>query len=198
MGFLTLLKADLVDAGALFREALTLAQRIEDQIGSGWALAGLARLASRVGDHAHARALHRESLAIFRQQGDRRSIAYTLLNLGNVAICLDDLAETRASFRESLIISRRLGDLQAITVSLEGMAEVACLQSQPSRAIPLISAASFLRKNASLPRSPADGEKMDQAIMSAREALGEAAFCAAWDAGQALTLEQAVEYALSL
>ena len=38
---------------------------------------------------------------------------------------------------------------------------------------------------------------MDKQMASVREALGEEAFAAAWDAGRAMTWEQAVEYALS-
>lgn len=36
----------------------------------------------------------------------------------------------------------------------------------------------------------------DQAIAAARAALGEEKFKAAWEEGQKITLEQAVEYAL--
>jgi len=36
----------------------------------------------------------------------------------------------------------------------------------------------------------------DTAVASAAEALGEAAFAAAWGAGRAMTLDEAVEYGL--
>ena len=38
---------------------------------------------------------------------------------------------------------------------------------------------------------------MDKTMASVRDAQGEAAFAAAWDAGRAMPWEQAVEYALS-
>jgi len=70
-------------------------------------------------------------------------------------------------------------------------------QSQSSRAARLGGAASALRESIGSPRSPAEQEEIDQQVAAVREALGEAAFAAAWDAGRAMTWEQAVEYALA-
>ena len=58
-------------------------------------------------------------------------------------------------------------------------------------------AASALRESIGSPWSPAEQEEIDQQVAAVREALGEAAFAAAWDAGRAMTWEQAVEYALA-
>jgi len=94
-------------------------------------------------------------------------------------------------------MTRQLRDRRVIAHSLEGMTGVAQGQSQSSRAARLGGAASALRESIGSPRSPAEQEEIDQQVAAVREALGEAAFAAAWDAGRAMTWEQAVEYALA-
>ena len=66
-----------------------------------------------------------------------------------------------------------------------------------SRAARLGGAASALRESIGSPQTPAEQETTDKTMGAVREALGGGAFAAAWDAGRAMTLEQAVEYALS-
>ena len=44
---------------------------------------------------------------------------------------------------------------------------------------------------------PADDEAYERNLASARAQLSEAAFNAAWDEGRALSMEQAIDYALS-
>ena len=54
-----------------------------------------------------------------------------------------------------------------------------------------------LREEIGAPTWLKDKQRQDRAIAEARTALGEVAFAAAWEAGRALTWEQAVEYALA-
>ncbi len=75
------------------------------------------------------------------------------------------------------------------------MADVAHGQGQPERAARLWGAAALRESIGSIgsPLPPVEQEKVDKTMASAREALGEAAFTAAWDAGRAMTLDEAVE-----
>ena len=197
LGFLTHAQGDSAGARALYEESLTIQRQVEDLIGIGWSLAGLGDVAFHQGDYVEARALFSESLTILRRQGDQRGTAYTLKSLGDVASCQGDFAEARALFSESLAIVRRLADPRGVADSLEGMAGIAYRQSRPSRAVHLLAAASSLRGNVGIPRAPAYSVGIEKWMSSAREALGEDAFAAAWDAGRAMTWEQAVEHALS-
>ena len=108
-----------------------------------------------------------------------------------------DLAGARALYEESLTISRHLGDQGGIAEGLDGLACVARGQSQLSRAARLGGAASALRESIGSPQTPAEQETTDKTMGAVREALGGGAFAAAWDAGRAMSWEQAVEYALS-
>jgi len=81
--------------------------------------------------------------------------------------------------------------------SLNGLADTACVEQHYERAVRLFGAASQLRDMLGLRPVPPDQEYHDQHIALTRARLGEAAFAAAWAEGRALTLDQAIEYALS-
>src|SRR5262249_2995843 len=53
-----------------------------------------------------------------------------------------------------------------------------------------------LRESLARPRTPEEGEETGRLRNPLRDALGELDFDAAWDAGRAMTYEQAVAYAL--
>jgi hypothetical protein len=79
---------------------------------------------------------------------------------------------------------------------LEGLAWVAAADEQSPRAARLGGAAEALREalGAPLPASLCAGH--DRAVQAMRTALGEEACAAAWAAGRALPLEQAIAEAL--
>ena len=197
LGNVALCQGDYAGARALHEESLAVERQLGNQQGIAESLGNLGSVADSQGDYVGARALHEESLAICRQLGDQKGIADSLGNLGNVALCQGDYAAARALQVESLAIQRQLGNQEGVAYSLEGMAGVADGLNKTSRAAQLWGAASSLRDTIGCPLSPAEQEKTAKVIASVREALGENAFAAAWDAGRAMTREQAVEYALS-
>ncbi len=64
------------------------------------------------------------------------------------------------------------------------------------RAARLCGAADALHDLSRFSLSPAERVERDRALAAARAALGEEAFAAVYAEGQAMTMEQAVEYAL--
>ena len=63
---------------------------------------------------------------------------------------------------------------------------------------PLLGAAAALREESGVPVPASEREDHDRAVAAARTTLGETAFAAAWAAGRALTMEEAVNEALAL
>ncbi len=190
-------QSDFAGARALYEEGLSLFRQLGDQQGVANALNNLGNVAYQQGDLADARALQEEGLTLSRQLGDQNGIAESLINLGVVAFEQGDFVGARALHEESLTLYRQLGDQRGIACNLEGMSAVACGQSQASRAARLGAAASALRASIGSPFPPAAQGKIDAQVAAVRAALGEAAFVAAWDAGRAMTMEQAMEYALA-
>jgi hypothetical protein len=69
---------------------------------------------------------------------------------------------------------------------------------QTERAARLLGADEALREAHTIPIWPDAGELCDRLVVTARAALGDETFAAAWAAGRILSLEQAIAEALSL
>lgn len=189
-------QGDSVAARALHEESLTIQRELGDKYGIAHSLACLGLVASHQGDYVVARTLHEESLTIRRELGDKYGIAYSLMNLGNVVFNQGDYVAARALHEESLTISREVGNKSGIADCLDALAELARQEQQERRAASLWGAATVLREEIGVPRSPEDQELFDRWFAEARSALGDTAFAAAWEVGRAMTLDQAVAYAL--
>jgi hypothetical protein len=84
-----------------------------------------------------------------------------------------------------------------IAESLEIAARLALAEGWPERAARLLGAADALRDAIGAPLPPVYRAAHEHDMATARTALGDAAFAAAWAAGRALALEQAVAEALA-
>ena len=189
-------QGDFAGARALYEESLSLYRQSGDQRSIAFMLGGLGRVAQRQDDYMRARALHEESLNLFRQLGDQNGIANVLGYQGLVAQNQGDFAGARALYEESLSLFRQVGDQQGIVNALSGLGIVAQRQSQMERSARLSGAFASLRDSIGNDLDPMDQEEMDIMLTTTRVALGDDAFAAAWDAGRAMTLDEAVEYAL--
>jgi hypothetical protein len=83
-----------------------------------------------------------------------------------------------------------------IVESVEGLAELAMAQGQLERAVRLVGTATALRDALGTPMPPNGRAQYERDLAAMRAALGEETFTAAWAAGSAMTLEDAVQYAL--
>ena len=105
---------------------------------------------------------------------------------------------SKVELKESLILSRELGVKQGIAECLDGLAGVGVVLGVPERSARLLGAAEELREIISSPLPPADRAEVDGYVAAVRDALDEEAFEAAWAEGRAMTIEEAIEYALDL
>jgi hypothetical protein len=80
---------------------------------------------------------------------------------------------------------------------LEDMGGLAALEGLPQRALRLVGAASNLRVEIGAPLSPVEQVKLEKLLEPARQALNDLAQAAAFGEGRAMSLEQAIDYALS-
>jgi non-specific serine/threonine protein kinase len=141
-------------------------------------------------------ALHSESLALFREIGDKWNIAFALYGLAFVALRQSDYERAARFFTDSVILCKEVGNRWIGEECLEGFARLASATGHYRRAARLFGAAEVLREALGHHRSPTDQAYHDERMASTRSALGDAAFDAASAEGQAMTLEQAIEYAL--
>jgi len=197
LGEVAVMQEDAEWATALLAESLALFREQEDRLGIGWALNHLGHVAQLQGKHAHATQLHEESLALFRGYGAQNlGIASAFQSLGEVALAHGDPVHATARYAESLALFRDLGDKGGMAWCLAGLGSVAALGGQLERAARLWGAAEAQREAIGARPAPAARLTYERALATARAQLGEAAFSAAWAAGQAMPLEQAMTEAL--
>ena len=148
-------------------------------------------------DCSAGRLLHEESLSIRRELGDRAGIASCLTNLGSIALEQGEYGSARALLTEGLAIRRELANRLGLAECLEAFAALAFGLGRPGRGARLCGQAARLRDEIGSPLPPYERLGHNRRVASARASFGnDAAFDRAWQEGRAMTLEQAVDYAL--
>ncbi len=137
-----------------------------------------------------------ESLELRRQLGNKWGIGVSLGILGWVAMREEKWDRATARLGESLEVRREIGDQSGCAWCLERLAAVAMAQGQTEKAARLFGAGAALRASIRSVIDPADQPAYDSKISSLRRGLGKERFTAVWEEGGALTLEDAVAYAL--
>jgi non-specific serine/threonine protein kinase len=98
--------------------------------------------------------------------------------------------------KESLMLGCELDDKLSIASVITELGYVADAQRQPARAAQLLGAAEALRSVMGISLSNAERIDYDRRVSALCTYLGEETFSTAWAMGQAMTLEQAIAYAL--
>ena len=124
------------------------------------------------------------------------TITYALYGLGKVADAKGDYVSAHSYHVEALRIRRGLGNRRVLIYSLDALATLAVTHQKAMLAARLFGAADDLQRLIHFTISPRERAERDQAIAAARTALGEEEFAKAWAEGQAMTLEEAIAYAL--
>jgi tetratricopeptide (TPR) repeat protein len=186
--------SDYAQATVLFQEGLALARQDGNPYTVATALMTLARVVRAEGDYARAIELYKESLAAFLELEDAFGV-FVLFELAQATIDLGDYARATALFRQ--IISEHKEARWTIPASLEGLAALAAAQGAGERAARLWGAAEVVREATNLPIDAIDARAYERWVAAARTRFDANAFAAAWAAGRAMTVEQAIAYALS-
>jgi predicted ATPase/class 3 adenylate cyclase len=182
---------------ALIREAHGMFEELGVPRGMAdttWLLAIVARLD---GDTARARTLAEESLELHRAHGDRFGTTDALHVLGRIALAQGDLATARSVFLEALAYDEQVENRTGMGIVLDNLAAGESAEGRHLAAVRLAGASDAI-KEAAGGHAPPPFIDLPDPRDSARVVLGEAAVDAAWEEGQAMTLEQALAYARSL
>jgi predicted ATPase/class 3 adenylate cyclase/sugar phosphate isomerase/epimerase len=197
LGRMALQDGDYAGARAMFEEGLSVRRSIGDRWGTATSLTCLGELARTEGDLRQATAYLTEALTVARETGIKAAIAWALHEMGHVALAQGDTGQAGLQLAESLRIAREIDQRQRIAATLAGIAGVMAAQGQPARAARLFGAAAALFDGLGVTMERADRMADERDEAAARAALGDEAFASSWEAGRALTLEQAVDEALA-
>jgi DNA-binding NarL/FixJ family response regulator len=180
------------------REALPIARGIDNKYEIGSILIFLGNVLRDEHEYAQAKAHYEEGLALFQEIGADFDAVDVLSWLGLLAQAQGDQSQAEDYFKKSLAGWQAMGTLQwkGVANCLEGLAAAKVAYRQFAVAIHLFGAADALREAlASSARSRISAEDRHAAL---RVELGETLFAEEWAAGRALSVEEAVAYALAL
>ncbi|MBV9170632.1 MAG: tetratricopeptide repeat protein, partial [Chloroflexi bacterium] len=186
-----------VSAGeALYRESLEQFEQLRDPWGRSVVVRALAAVLLDRREYAAARTLYDECVPLFRDTGDVRGLAQTLLSLGKAALREGSLDQAEQVYAEALAHWRDLDISSGVVRCLVGLGAVAAARGQLERAATLLAAASGLAPSVGVRYAASDAEEQARAIDEVRAHLGQPRFAAAWAAGEALSLDGAIQAAL--
>jgi hypothetical protein len=148
------------------------------------------------GDIALARQKYEAALAASRETGELFRQTMNLANLSMTAYIEGDFERawelSAAALRSWLELKARQGVISQLAM----MAGPLTRLGDPLRAARLLGAFAALGDQLDIAHHPTDGPQMAEYERVTRDALGEAAFAAAWAEGRQMTLEEAVAAAL--
>jgi predicted ATPase/class 3 adenylate cyclase len=176
------------ESEALFR---TLGQRW----GIAWCLWVRGAQARDRGDVRTARSHLEEALGIFRDLGDRMGATVSRVVLGHLFRDQDDPVSAYAIYTEALTVFRETESYWGCVHALKALAVLAKRQDDLERAARLWGAAAALRESLGDRVPLLEPLREDEDLPATRAALGDAANAASWEAGRAMSLEEAVAYA---
>jgi predicted ATPase len=196
LGHIAQMRGDLDQAMAYLEESLTLARRVGADFWAGAPLSGLAQVALLRGDLDQSAAYFEESLALCRRVGSGFWAGFQLFGLSHIARLQGDLAGATRLACEQLTTWRGLGVPRYLARCLESIGLIAAAAKRGTRAARLLGAAAALRATVGELQAPHWRAEIERETTCAREALGEPRWSAAFAAGRALSLEEAVAEAL--
>jgi predicted ATPase/transcriptional regulator with XRE-family HTH domain len=188
-----IMEEDPARAEVLLAESRVIGQRAGPASDClAWTLHQLGHAAQLHGAYERAAQQHQESLAHFAASDYPTGPPTAYHGLGTAALGLGNGGDAARWFAQGLALSQMESNLASLAWCLAGLGSAAALDEAPVRAARLWGAAEGLRQTIGCRRAPAARATDERALAVARSQLGDEAFAAAWAAGEALTLEEAL------
>lgn len=188
-------RMSIAEAKPMLAEALPLYRKIGDQTGEARVLWGTGNANFFAKEYADAVPVLEEAVALNRKLDDRFGLGWSIHTLGLVKFNLGDLERARACWHEAIHLFAAAGDVPGMVLQLDNLSALARQDGDFQRAGRLWAAASAhqISSGTGLGRLLREEEGR-----TGREGLSDDEAARVWAEGQALSLEQAVAYALEV
>jgi tetratricopeptide (TPR) repeat protein len=183
-------------ATEITEESMDLFREQGDKNSLAWCLNNLGMMVYSQGDLGRAAQLTEETVALFRELGARADVSIGLYNLGWIALLQNDIGRAADLYTESLTLAWDTGMNPIVHHDLEGLACLAGAKGDAERAARLWGAAQSIHEAKDIPRDTDFLAEADTRISSVRSGMGEDIWEEAWNKGRAMSLDEAVSYAL--
>lgn len=202
LGILARDVGDYEKAIRLYQEALRIDTEIGDKRAMAYPLKNLGVVALDLEQHDEAQAYYAQALVLRQEVGDKWGVVSVLSSMGDVASAQKQYRQAAQFYADSLRLNQEIGDHSHNMHNLYGLASVAANQTPVTeenlrRAACLIGFwQGTLAETGVVPQVWLQ-EEYDALNRVVQAALDEAVYAACWQEGKAMTLEQAVAYALA-
>jgi len=185
-------------ADGYLKEGLLVSRKMGDEgrFPTAWSLAFLGDLFLYRDDLERAGSLYEESVAITRELKNRNFLAYSARRLGYVALKSEEFDRALELFTESLMLNREIDHRLGIASSLGAFGKVAALEGELIRAAKLLGATDTVINEIATPLYMVDRFEYENAAQIVRSKPEDQAITAAWEEGQGMSLEEALDLAL--
>lgn len=203
LGILARDVGDYEKAIRLYKEALRIDTEIGDKRAMAYPLKNLGVVALDLEQYDEAQAYYAEVLAIRQEIGDKWGEASVLSSMGDVASAQKQHHQAAQFYADSLRRNQEIGDQSHNMHNLYGLASVAAKQMPVTetnlrRAANLIGflQSTFVETTGVVPQVWLQVE-YDELMQTVQAALGAAVYSGCWQEGKAMTLAQAIAFALA-
>lgn len=181
-------------------EGLALAQADGDHFRIAMTLNILGDLARSQQKYEEALAHYERSAASLRELNAQRDLASVLCNLGFACLHLGSIERAHTLFRESMEIQQTQQNIPGVAECLLGFAAIATRQDMPAAGARLLGASTAAAGKRVTVATVWRATRMEykQTLELARVGLSESGFQEEQAIGQAMSVEQAIHFALSL
>jgi tetratricopeptide (TPR) repeat protein len=190
------LHGDIQAAWDLTDEALRLtnAAEVAGHVADVYEMRG--SLAAYDGRYEEARLWFERAMDGYRAVGADFNVLLNKSNLAHLARQFGHYQEALERYRETIVGFHEVGQLGAVAHQLECFGFLAREDDQNERALKLFAAAEALRERVGSPMTSEEQTYFDEQIKTLRLKLEAHSFDRIWTNGRALTMEQALEFAL--
>ena len=144
-----------------------------------------------------ARHYFEEGLKIFKHIGHKGMMAVLTSEIAHTQRALGDFVEAKKTYQETIKVFQDHGNLPAVAHQLECFAMIAIVEEEPQRATKLFGAADALRARTGHTRTAEEELEHVHFMRRLHAMFPEVEFNALWAEGKSLTMEQAIQLALS-
>jgi tetratricopeptide (TPR) repeat protein len=190
-------RGDYDEAKRLYEETLAYVREFDNEAGIAGTLYDLGGVAWAQGHLGEAQTHYEASLAEARRIGARQTEGAAQLGLARVALARGSLPAAREYYREGLTLMRASPNPWGLGYALDGGAALEAAEQRLERAATLLGAAEAAYEHLRNLLAPVERDEHARTQAAARDGLGEAVFSARFAEGRAMTMEQAVAFALA-
>lgn len=181
----------------LAQESLRIFTALDNKRGLAWVLNTLGEQARLAEDHEAALSYYEESLTLYETFKYHIMLASVYANLGDTVLTLGDVQRAKALFKAGLASANQINSSIKCAYNLAGLACVAVSLERYERAAHLVGFIDQLNVDIGVEFDPIDMRSLERYVAILKDKLSRQQYEIWYEQGRSITLEWAIEFALS-